>query len=101
MAALRSILNTTVALRLVEVHSHSLGALVVNAGALVSVFSISPGYCNTHNLCMPMPFPSGEWGFFSFAEEPGHQCLLPLLRWLAGPGAAPAGDLGQVATGAW
>lgn len=43
-----------------------------------------------------MPFPSGEWGFSSFAEEPGHQRLLPLVRWLAGTGAAPAGDLGQV-----
>lgn len=98
MAALRSILNTTVALRLLEVHSHSLGALVLNVMALISVFSISPGCSSTHNLCMPMPFPSGEWGFSSFAEEPGHQCLLPLVRWLAGTGAAPAGDLGQVAS---
>lgn len=97
MAVCRSTLNTTAALSLLEVHSHE--SLMLGPH---SVFSISPGRSSTHNSCVPMPFPSGERGFLPLLKSQVTSACCPdlqvLVRWLAGAGAAPAGDLGQVAS---
>lgn len=64
MAALRSILNTTVALRLLEVHSHSLGALVLNAGALISCLFHLPGLLQHTQFVHAHAFSQWRVGFF-------------------------------------